>query len=263
MLLTLLSLAFAGDLNLPELAQREGLPAARKALDALVAEAKNDKKLQAALTEAQLSSVKIPSQAGFGADLVLTSVQPVGDCQWTDGLTCTVVASTTSSIADDEFQLRCLSKYGAKRAVTSVLTSQADGVATWSLSGVEACWELNSATLQFLPTSHGDLEGIGKGDDDLIPPELAGLTWGQVEDDLKSRLNTFKVCSRDADPKVAGKLIVAFHIADNGRIDKAEAQTSTLNNKDVEACILDRFLKIQYPPVNDGFADGTFPFSFQ
>ena len=263
MLLTLLSLAFAEDLNLPELAEKEGLPAARQALDALVAEAKNDKKLQAALTEAQLTSVRIPSKTGFGAELVLSEVHPVQNCQWDGGLACTVQASTTSEIEADEFQVRCLSKYGAKKPITSTLISQSNGTATWSLTGVEACWELNGATLQFLPTSHDDLEGIGKGDDDLIPPELAGLTWGQVEDDLKSRLNTFKVCSRDADPKVAGKLIVAFHIADDGRIDKAEAQSSTLNNKDVEACILDRFLKIQYPPVNDGFADGTFPFSFQ
>ncbi len=263
MLLTLLSLAFAGDVNLNDVAGREGLPAAKKALDTLVAEAKNEKKLQAALLEADLARVSFNGSAGFGANLVLSSVGAVDRCTWSDGLVCKVTAESSSEIAPDEFQMQCLSKYGAKRPLQASFDGQSNGVATWTLAGVEACWELNGVKLQILPTSHDDLEGIGKGDDDLIPPELAGLTWGQVEDDLKSRMDTFKICSRDADPKVAGKLIVAFHIADDGRIDKATAETSTLNNKDVEACILERFLKIQYPPVNDGFSDGTFPFSFQ
>ena len=259
----LLGMAMAQDLA--AIAEREGLPAAHQALEQIVSTAKNDKKLQKALEDTRIDAVEVPAKAGFGADFVLMSVQPMTACHWENGLVCELSADTASRVEEGEFEVRCRSKYRATAEIEAELLTATDSKATWQIRQADKCWAMNGAQLILLPMAHDDLEGIGTGDDDLIPPELAGLTWGQVESMLMDQMPVFKACVKtDGEGSTAvGKLVVGFHIAEDGSIDRAEAELSGLSNPDAEACILERFKRVKFPPPNDGFTEGSFPFTFQ
>jgi hypothetical protein len=260
----LISAALASDVDLAAVADRDGLPAARDALLAIVDAAKNEKKLAKALEGTNLSGVKLPAKAGFGADFTLTDVQPMSDCRWDGELVCTLNATTSAKVGSDEFQAFCKSKYGATADIASELTTATDTQATWTIRGALGCWALNEATVQVLPVAHDDLEGVGTGDDDLIPPELIGLTKDQVDSTIEKQLTAFKSCVTGRDgPAATGKLVIAFHIADDGTLDKVDAKTSTVTESTAEACLLERFGRLKFVRPNDGYVDGTYEFSFQ
>ena len=262
-LFLLVALSHAGDVDLVTIAGSDGLPAAGEALQQLVAEAKNEKKLLKALDSARLGDVALPAKAGFGADLVLSEVSPMTRCTWTGSLTCIVSARTTSKVEPGEFDAFCKSKYGATAEIQTHLSSSSDSGATWTIEGAEKCWALNGATVQILPTAHDDLEGVGMGDDEFIAPELTGLTKDQVDATIAKQTNAFKACAiREDGPSAAGKLVVAFHIAQDGTLDRVDAKSSTLTDDEAETCILNRFRRIQFVPPNDGYTEGTYEFRF-
>ena len=252
-------LALGNDPDFVAIADRDGLPAAAEALAKTVAEAKSPKKLDKALAESTLAQVQVPAKAAFGAEFELTEVGPMTACRYEGGLICSVTAQTSASVGEDDFQVQCVSKYGAKAEITPKLAASDGKTATWTISDADKCWELNGATLKLLPKAHDDLEGIGTGDDDLIAPELAGLTFEQVEATILKQMGSFKACADGA----TGKLVVAFHIGDDGSIAEAKAETSALDSAEAESCILERFERLKFPPPNDGYTDGTFPFTFQ
>lgn len=246
------------------LAESEGLPAAHDAFMDMVNSAKNEKKLEKALLASRYTEVSLPSKAALGAELVITELSAVTGCTWNGQLVCPLTGTTQAKLEAGEMVAQCKSKYGAKRDIEVTLDAATETTAQWTLTGVEQCWGLNQPTLTVVPVALADLEGIGTGDDDLIPPELTGLTWQQVEKTLLDAGPLFKSCYRDKDgSKATGKLVVAFHIAEDGRIDRAEAEESSLDNPEVEACILEKFQRVNFPPPMDGFTDGTFPFTLQ
>ena len=141
------------------------------------------------------------------------------------------------------------------------------------------CWVALAASLVAVQThaqpvvpgavqSYATPQSIGvewdvTGDDDFIAPELTGLTKDQVDATIAKQTSAFKACAaRDDGPSAAGKLVVAFHITDDGSLAKVEAQSSTLTVQAAEDCILQRFGRIQFVPPNDGYTDGTYEFRF-
>ena len=261
----ILAVAQAADPPAPDLAaiaNREGLAAAYEALEALVASAKNDKKRDQALAASKLHTLAVPTKAAFGAELELGALSPMGSCRWEGELRCTLSAQVQAPVTDGDFEVVCQSKYGAKARVPSTL-SQADGVATWTVTQVGDCWALTAVTVVVRPTSHDDLEGVGAGDDDLIPPELTGLTKEQVDAEIDRHMGSFKACTTGEGQRATGQLVVAYEIGEDGAMAKVTAQTAALNSPDAEACILERMGRLTFPPPNEGYTSGTTTFHFQ
>ncbi len=115
------------------------------------------------------------------------------------------------------------------------------------------------------PVSHDDLEGIGKGDDYLIPPELAALSEREADEIIEAHLTQFKYCYQryEDGPTGVGKLKVRYHIAGDGTVDEASIVQATFTDERVTQCLVERFERLRFPPPMDGWRGGTFPFTFQ
>ena len=75
---------------------------------------------------------------------------------------------------------------------------------------------------------------------------------------------TFRICpQREGSTQQTGQMIIAFEIGEDGTLARVEAESSQIQDPEVEACILERFGRITFPPPMDGFTSGTFPFTFQ
>ncbi len=90
-----------------------------------------------------------------------------------------------------------------------------------------------------------------------MPPD----TIGRV---IRSRAGVFRACYQKElarDPKLAGKVVVQFEIAPEGKVTKAAVQSSTLASKPVEDCVVSNVLRLRFPTM-DAKAVVTFPFVF-
>ena len=93
-----------------------------------------------------------------------------------------------------------------------------------------------------------------------------GLSKSLVGEHLTRRWNQFKFCySRqlDRDPNLWGKVTVNFTIHGNGRVREAMVINSSLNNANVEECVLRTIRRIIFPrPQGGGEVIVTYPFLF-
>jgi TonB family protein len=93
-----------------------------------------------------------------------------------------------------------------------------------------------------------------------------GLSMELVGDHMARRWSNFKYCySRqlDRDPNMWGKVTVNFTIGKNGRVGEAQVITSSLNNVNVEECVLRTIRRIIFPrPQGGGEVIVTYPFLF-
>ena len=258
--------ALAADpvVDLPALADTDGLSAVVSKLADMKAGAKSDKKYQASIAASGLEKLQIPVQAILGAELTVSTFTELTGCAITDdGITCRFGGTVAGKVEAGEYTAICKSKYGSTKPLQIELLAADDARAAWQATNVEACFEINATSITVQPKSHGDLEGVGAGTE-FIPPELTGLTWGQVEKIILKTVPTFRICyqGRDSGPQ-NGKIVIAFEIGADGSLARTDAETSTVTNKEIEACILERFARITFPAPMDGFTKGTFPFNLQ
>jgi TonB family protein len=257
----LLFLAHAVAADLPALAEKEGLDAVLTELRSMEATTK-PKKLRAALVAARLSDVSMPVRAHLGADLTLKP-GPASGCTYGPAITCRFEASVQAPVQADDFQVTCRSRLGMTVPVPVRLVTSSATTAVFEVGDLTACWEVGEHLLVH-PTASDALEGVGMGDEEhFIPPEITALHKTQVERTLGESLPMFRMCTRKSERRLSGKVVVAYHIADDGQVDEASIASSSLGDDAVEACLVERMLRFRFPAVNDGYDGGTYPFTFQ
>lgn len=258
-MLFLLPYAFAADL--PTLAERDGLAAVLAELRVLEASTKS-KKLPAALQAARLAEVSMPVRAHLGADLALEP-QPASHCTYDPQILCRFQVKTRAQVQPDEYQVTCRSSLGMALPVPVRLVETSDSLSTFEVGDLTACWEFGEQLL-VRPTASDALEGVGKGDEErFIAPEITALHKTQVEGTLTNSLPMFRMCLRRSKRRLSGKVVMAYHIADEGQVDTASIESSSIGDAEVEACLVERMLRFKFPAVNDGYDGGTYPFTFQ
>ena len=266
MIWVFLTAAYAAEsaADLSALAEREGLPAVVEALERIEASSKSSKKVQAALAASGLEKIAVPVRPILGAELTVSSFTPLTGCAYAAGaLTCRFGGAAASRIEAGEYTATCHSKYGGTQALDIALLAADDDRAAWQATHVEKCFAMGVAKITVQPTAHDELEGVGEGTE-FIPPELTGLTWQQVEKTILETVPTFRICTQgEGGGQQTGQMVIGFEIGEDGTLSRVEAESSQIQDPDVEACILERFGRITFPPPMEGFTTGTFPFTFQ
>ncbi len=251
--------AVAAAATLDEIRDDRGPEAAATELARIVSDTP-PKKLDKALAPFALDAFELDVAAVLGAELIWHEVSPVTHCRWQNGLTCTLALPGDASLDPSAYELRCASPYGATAPMTVEAEATPDGP-RWTLTRVERCLMFGES-VQIAPKASDALEGVGAGTE-YIPPELTGLTWDQVREELTEALPTFQACTRRRELVITGRIEVAFHIGPDGRFDRLEPVTDTLGDPAVTACILERFSRVRLPPPMDGFTEGRWPLQFQ
>jgi hypothetical protein len=93
-----------------------------------------------------------------------------------------------------------------------------------------------------------------------------GLSRSVVGRYIERRWLQFKHCYEkelNRDPNLWGKLTATFTISGTGRVSDAQVLTTSLNNANVESCVLGRIRSIRFPqPKGGGEVIVTYPFLF-
>jgi len=83
---------------------------------------------------------------------------------------------------------------------------------------------------------------------------------------IRTHLPRFKYCyekSLNSNPNSSGKVSVSFTIAPNGAVASAEVRETTLDSREVEACVVGVMQSLRFPqPRGGGMAVVTYPFVF-
>jgi len=83
---------------------------------------------------------------------------------------------------------------------------------------------------------------------------------------FRTGLNKIRYCYRVQlirEPLLAGYLAMKFVIAVDGSVSRADIAASTMNDPQVESCMVKVFQQLQFPqPANDGVVIVTYPFIF-
>ncbi|MCO4748293.1 MAG: energy transducer TonB [Proteobacteria bacterium] len=248
--------ASAGELA--DLAASDGFPAVAEAIDAMAAEAKNDKKLAKTLAKAGLSELTVPTKPAGGADLSVTVDSPLSACTWADGMRCSIAATGPSGASAEDYRLECATQRGGRLDLPVAEGGASDGVLTWTVTGVKACLALGDVSVRLLPVTHTELDVVSIGSFDS-PPELAALKWSQVEEILKGQLDVFQYCATRKDASLSGQVEIGFTLGPKGAVETAVIETTTLDDAEVEGCIVERFKRVHFPPPMGGISKGTYP----
>jgi hypothetical protein len=247
--------------ELPELARSSWHAVADRARAIADSDPKKGQKL---LAKAGFAELSMPVEARRGAELSLPSIQPLSRCVWSGHATCVVTAQAAPGTRPEDYVFQCKLAFGAAFSMAAVGVASPDGALSWTLSEVDACWEADAQAVQVVPASRDDLEGVGKGDE-YTAPELVELSQTQVEGELRSHMSTYQYCTRkfskDRSP-VAGKMVVTYHIADDGSVDRADVTTATFADDRIQGCIVDVFKRLRFPKPMGGFTGGTFQLTF-
>ncbi|UQA58945.1 AgmX/PglI C-terminal domain-containing protein [Polyangium aurulentum] len=96
---------------------------------------------------------------------------------------------------------------------------------------------------------------------------LAGkLSKEQIDTAVNKSVKLFDACytlGADKDGKLSGTVTVKATVAPTGDVKEAGVTKSTVKNKKVDACVVDAFKKVKFPPPEGGSpAVITFPMKF-
>lgn len=249
---------------LPDLVKAEGYSAVAPALQRIYADNPPGKRRDKALAAVGIEAITMPTVLAMGANLMLSDPSPLGGCSWDGSLHCGLSVTAPPGVDAAGFEVKCRLGGGPGVPMKAEAVAGAPGRLVWHVHGVESCWKLPADAVVIAPRALADLEGMGQGDD-LIPPEIVGLSQDQVEATLKERAPAMAVCTRrfSADKKaVAGKMVVTYKIAPDGAMAEATLASSTFSDPQIEQCVLDAFMRLRFPSVNDGYDHGTFPLTF-
>lgn len=105
------------------------------------------------------------------------------------------------------------------------------------------------------------------GLDDEADPNLPALDQSVVKEVILSHMNAVKHCYNQElkkDAALAGKVIVKFTVGSKGPVTAAAVKQTTLNNKDVEECMVKEVKTWIFPEPRRGeTVDISFPFVFK
>jgi TonB family protein len=82
---------------------------------------------------------------------------------------------------------------------------------------------------------------------------------------VKSKISGIKYCYEKElknNPKLAGKVVVNFTIGETGEVTRYEVESSSINNTEVEQCILRMVRRWKFPPPSGGTVEVSYPFIF-
>ncbi|MFH1808434.1 MAG: AgmX/PglI C-terminal domain-containing protein [Pseudomonadota bacterium] len=82
---------------------------------------------------------------------------------------------------------------------------------------------------------------------------------------IRSRLSGIKNCYEQQlkrNPKLAGKIVVAFVIDETGKVSEASVDSDTLGDGQVAKCIIGLIRRVRFPKPDEGTVEATFPFVF-
>jgi TonB family protein len=115
-----------------------------------------------------------------------------------------------------------------------------------------------------------DLGGRGKDTTRVIPGKttvVGGLDKDVIMKVIKRHQNEIKFCYEQElqkDPKLGGKVAVAWTIDPSGGVSEANVSESSIGNANVESCILQRIRRWKFPePTGGGIVNVTFPWIFK
>lgn len=98
------------------------------------------------------------------------------------------------------------------------------------------------------------------------PIILGALSREAMDQVVNRHLNQLRYCYQRAltrDPDIAGKVVVKFEVAADGTVTSAEIKSTTMNNEQVESCLVGRFMRFQFPePKGGGIVIASYPFVF-
>ncbi|GAB4291420.1 MAG: hypothetical protein Kow0090_04920 [Myxococcota bacterium] len=108
-------------------------------------------------------------------------------------------------------------------------------------------------------TIRGSIKTTGPIDVDgsLSPQQIARV--------VKSRLSAVQNCYETAlkrNPKLQGKIVIAFTIAKDGRVKGADVESSTISDPSVASCIISRLRHWRFPAPDGGEVTASYPFIF-
>ncbi len=96
---------------------------------------------------------------------------------------------------------------------------------------------------------------------------MGSLHKNDIEKVIRRRLTAIKSCYERAlkhQPTLEGKITVSFTIGIHGKVTEASIQSSTMNNAEVEQCIISRFKRMRFPvPSGGGVVKVSYPFVFK
>lgn len=109
----------------------------------------------------------------------------------------------------------------------------------------------------------GDAQ-TSRADDASSAMALGHIAVEPVRAVIRARAPCIRRCFEGglrACPSLADRLVVRFHVAPDGRVSKAEAESSTLP-ADVSACMLTEIRALRFPETRRGGITITYPFVF-
>jgi TonB family protein len=261
-MVVLFALAAVAAEPLAEVAERDGFEALLVEVRAEESASKNKKKLQKALDERGLSAVSMPVVFTTGAELLFNDASGLSACTWSGAATCSFDASVTAGTDLSAYRVSCESKYGATLPLAA--KSSAGDRASWVVSGVEKCWEMDAIKIVVSPEGVEGLDGWGIGDENH-DAEAIRLQWYQVEELIGEQLGQFKYCltkGTEGTAKIEGSIEIGFDLDAEGTVIRAEVEKSTLGDDAVEECVRTRFERMKFPPPMGGVSGGSYPFDF-
>ncbi|MBI4818252.1 MAG: AgmX/PglI C-terminal domain-containing protein [Deltaproteobacteria bacterium] len=114
-----------------------------------------------------------------------------------------------------------------------------------------------------------DLGGKGKGTTRIVPGKTiiqGSLSKEEIGRVIRRNLARFKYCYEkelNAAPTLAGKVGVYFTIAPTGSVAEASVRETSINNNNVEECVLRVMRSLKFPqPKGGGIVVVTYPFVF-
>lgn len=105
------------------------------------------------------------------------------------------------------------------------------------------------------------------GADDEADPSLPALDQAVVKEVILSHMNAVKHCYNQElkkDAALAGKVVVKFTVGAKGPVTSATVKQTTLNNKEVEDCMVKEVKTWIFPEPRRGeIVEISFPFLFK
>lgn len=142
------------------------------------------------------------------------------------------------------------------------------------------------AKSDFMPEEIGSIAGLEKGEagkgvdvkfreteqKTIVFVGEAAVSGGELDKEtvrryIQTRINQIKWCYQmevQRNPELSGQIVVVFIISSMGKVVNPLIKSTTMNNKNVEDCILSRITRWNFPsPKGGGVVRVTYPFIFK
>jgi TonB family protein len=98
------------------------------------------------------------------------------------------------------------------------------------------------------------------------PIVMGALDRSLIDQVIKRKMSQIRYCYQrelQKDPSLAGKVVIKFTIAGDGKVSSASTKSSTIGNSAVDKCVVSRFYSMTFPkPKGGGIVIVSYPFIF-